>query len=67
MDKPNRLPLNDVLLLAQESGDANDKLQMEFISLIEQAKVLYSKGKRKKGLRIFSYIKNGYRFKIQPK
>ena len=39
---------NDVLLLATESADANDKLQMEFISLVEQAKVLYSKGKKKK-------------------
>ena len=39
---------NDVLLLARESADTNDKLQMEFVSLVEQAKVLYSKGKKKK-------------------
>jgi len=39
---------NDVLLLATASANPNDLLQKEFISLVEQAKVLYSKGKKKK-------------------
>ena len=39
---------NDVLLLATASANTNDLLQKEFISLVEQAKVLYSKGKKKK-------------------
>ena len=39
---------NNALLLAQESADANDKLQAEFVTLVEQAKALYSKGKKKK-------------------
>lgn len=39
---------NDVFLLATASANPNDLLQKEFISLVEQAKVLYSKGKRKK-------------------
>jgi Ca-activated chloride channel family protein len=39
---------NDVLLLATASANPNDLLQKEFISLIEQAKILYSKGKKKK-------------------
>jgi Ca-activated chloride channel homolog len=39
---------NDVLLLATASANTNDLLQQEFISLVEQAKVLYSKGRKKK-------------------
>jgi Ca-activated chloride channel family protein len=39
---------NDVLLLATASANPTDILQKEFITLIEQAKVLYSKGKKKK-------------------
>lgn len=39
---------NSVLLLAIASATPNDLLQKEFISLVEQAKVLYSKGKKKK-------------------
>jgi Ca-activated chloride channel family protein len=40
---------NDILLLAQESSDKDNVLQKEFISLVQQAKLLYSKGKKKKG------------------
>ena len=39
---------NDILMLATTSANTNDLLQKEFISLVEQAKVLYSKGKKKK-------------------
>ncbi len=39
---------NDVLLLATASANPNDLLQKEFISLVEQAKILYSKGKKRK-------------------
>ena len=39
---------NNVLVMAQESADNNDKLQAEFVALVEQAKTLYSKGKKKK-------------------
>lgn len=39
---------NDVSLLANASADTNDLLQKEFISLVEQAKNLYSKTKKKK-------------------
>ncbi len=39
---------NNVLLMAQESADDGDKLQAEFVALVEQAKALYSKGKKKK-------------------
>lgn len=39
---------NDVLLLATASANPNDILQKEFISLVEQARILYSKGKKKK-------------------
>ena len=40
---------NDVLLLASASANPNDLLQKEFVSLVEHAKVLYSKGKKKRG------------------
>jgi Ca-activated chloride channel family protein len=39
---------NNALLMAQEAADKNDKLQAEFVALVEQAKALYSKGKKKK-------------------
>lgn len=39
---------DEVLLLATASANPNDLLQKEFISLVEQAKELYSKGKKKK-------------------
>lgn len=39
---------NDLLIFAQSSYDKNNPLQNEFIALIEQAKTLYSKGKKKK-------------------
>ncbi|MGZ8510864.1 MAG: YfbK domain-containing protein [Chitinophagaceae bacterium] len=39
---------NDLLQLVTASANTNDLLQKEFISLVEQAKVLYSKGKKKK-------------------
>jgi Ca-activated chloride channel family protein len=40
---------NDIILLAQKSSDKDDIIQNEFISLVQQAKILYTKGKRKKG------------------
>ena len=39
---------NTILQLANESADPADLLQKEFITLVEQARVLYSKGKKKK-------------------
>ena len=39
---------NDVLLLATASANPNELLQKEFVSLVEQAKSLYSKTKRRK-------------------
>jgi Ca-activated chloride channel family protein len=39
---------NHVLLLATASANTNDLLQKEFVSLVEQAKILYSKGKKRK-------------------
>ena len=39
---------NDVLLLAISSASPNDLLQKEFISLVEQARVIYTKGKKKR-------------------
>ncbi|HSU27396.1 MAG TPA: von Willebrand factor type A domain-containing protein [Chitinophagaceae bacterium] len=40
---------NDIITLAGQAPGANDLLQKEFISLVQQAKTLYSKGKKKKG------------------
>jgi Ca-activated chloride channel family protein len=40
---------NDIILLAQESFSKDDILQKEFVGLVQQAKLLYSKGKKKKG------------------
>jgi Ca-activated chloride channel family protein len=39
---------NDVLLLAIASASPNDLLHKEFIALLEHAKILYSKDKKKK-------------------
>ena len=40
---------NDVLLLAERSIMQDDLLQKEFISIVQQAKTLYTKVKKKKG------------------
>jgi Ca-activated chloride channel homolog len=40
---------SEVLTLAQSSSGKDDLLQKEFIILVQQAKTLYSKGKKKKG------------------
>ena len=40
---------NDLLQLAETSSNKDDQLQKEFVSLVQQAKTLYSKGKKKKG------------------
>jgi len=39
---------NDIISLAENSCNKDDLLQKEFISIVEQAKILYSKGKKKK-------------------
>jgi len=39
----------EVLSLAQSASGANDLLQNEFINLVQQAKTLYSRNKKKKG------------------
>ena len=41
---------NDEVLLASEASDENDLLQKEFVSLVKQAKILYSKQKKRKKL-----------------
>jgi Ca-activated chloride channel homolog len=41
---------NDVIVLAGESCSKEDLLQQEFISLVQQAKILYSKSKKRKKL-----------------
>jgi Ca-activated chloride channel family protein len=40
---------NEVLSLAQFASGQDDLLQKEFISLVQQARLLYAKGKKKKG------------------
>jgi Ca-activated chloride channel family protein len=40
---------NEIISLAQASSGGNDLLQNEFIALVQQAKSLYSKMKKKKG------------------
>lgn len=40
---------NEVLSLAENSSERSDQLQKEFISLVQQAKTLYTKVKKKKG------------------
>jgi Ca-activated chloride channel family protein len=39
---------NDILLIAQQSSGKDDILQNEFIALVQQAKALYTKGKKKR-------------------
>jgi Ca-activated chloride channel family protein len=40
---------SDVITIAQSASGANDLLQKEFISLVTQAKTLYSKNRKRKG------------------
>ena len=40
---------NDAMILANESYNANDAVQKEFLTIIEKAKKLYGKKKRKRG------------------
>ncbi len=40
---------NEIIALAESSSTADDLLQKEFIALVQQAKLLYSKVKKKKG------------------
>jgi Ca-activated chloride channel family protein len=45
---------NDIVALAEEASTTNDLLQKEFIALVQQAKGLYSKvKKRKSGLAVW--------------
>ncbi len=39
---------NDIIAIAIQSAEKNNLLQQEFISLVQQAKIIYSKQKRKK-------------------
>lgn len=39
----------EIISMAQESSEADDLLQKEFIAIIEQARLLYTKYKKKKG------------------
>jgi Ca-activated chloride channel family protein len=41
---------NDIILMASDASDDNDLLQKEYISLLKQAKILYSKHRKKKNL-----------------
>jgi Ca-activated chloride channel family protein len=41
---------NDMSLLASESYDDNDPLEKEFVSIVQQAKILYAKHKKRKFL-----------------
>lgn len=40
---------NDIVFLATASADEKDILQQEFVNIVQQAKVLYSKQKKRKG------------------
>jgi Ca-activated chloride channel homolog len=40
---------NEIITLAQASSGSNDLLQKEFVTIVQQAKVLYTKVKKKKG------------------
>jgi Ca-activated chloride channel family protein len=40
---------NDIVALAIESSDDDDILQNEFVNIVQQAKILYSKPKKRKG------------------
>jgi len=41
---------NDTILLATQASDDNDPIQKEFVSLVKEAKILYSKQKKRKKL-----------------
>jgi Ca-activated chloride channel homolog len=41
---------NDTILLAAQASDDNDPIQKEFVSLVKEAKILYSKQKKRKKL-----------------
>ncbi|MFI5188292.1 MAG: von Willebrand factor type A domain-containing protein, partial [Chitinophagales bacterium] len=45
-----KMTWNDVILMASESSNDNDPLQKEYISLVKQAKILYSKHRKRKWL-----------------
>jgi Ca-activated chloride channel family protein len=45
---------NDIITLATEASANNNLLQKEFISIVKQAKTLYSKQKKKKGITVFN-------------
>ncbi|MBC8173317.1 MAG: DUF3520 domain-containing protein, partial [Chitinophagales bacterium] len=40
---------NDIIFLATSSSDENDIVQKEFITIVQQAKTLYSRNRKKKG------------------
>ena len=42
------LSWNDAIILASESHNVNDPVQKEFITLVEKAKKIYAKGKKKR-------------------
>lgn len=41
---------NEVILMASDASDDNDPLQKEYVSLLKEAKILYSKHKKRKKL-----------------
>ena len=41
---------NDTILLASQASNDNDPIQKEFVSLVKEAKILYSKQKKRKKL-----------------
>jgi Ca-activated chloride channel family protein len=41
---------NDTILLASQASDDNDPIQKEFVSLVKEAKILYSKQKKRRKL-----------------
>ena len=41
---------NDTILLASQASDDNDPIQKEFVSLVKEARILYSKQKKRKKL-----------------
>ncbi|MGB3006873.1 MAG: von Willebrand factor type A domain-containing protein [Chitinophagaceae bacterium] len=40
---------NEIIALAESSSVSNDLLQKDFLALLQEVKILYSKGKKKKG------------------
>jgi hypothetical protein len=41
---------NNVILMASDASDDNDPLQKEYVSLLKEAKILYSKHKKRRKL-----------------